>query len=85
MLLFVFYRIEHSVPPFQLFVDFHGHSRKKNVFMYGCQENSPDSDVVGVDKPCTSRNDDLGENLSTWDFCSNEPAVKVCVILNITA
>lgn len=24
----------------QVYCDFHGHSRKKNIFMYGCKDNS---------------------------------------------
>ena len=29
--------LEHGVA---LFVDIHGHSRKKNIFMYGCTDSS---------------------------------------------
>ncbi|XP_066920807.1 cytosolic carboxypeptidase 1-like [Clytia hemisphaerica] len=33
-----------------LFVDFHGHSRKKNVFMYGCQEKQPETTLSATDE-----------------------------------
>jgi hypothetical protein len=40
-----------------LFCDFHGHSRKKNVFLYGCSSDqswwTPDHDFV--DDPTTYR------------------------------
>ena len=29
--------------PIELFCDFHGHSRKMNLFLYGCENKSTDS------------------------------------------
>lgn len=42
------------LPVFQVFCDYHGHSRKKNVFLYGCSvketlwESGSEVDTVGL-------------------------------------
>jgi hypothetical protein len=31
-------KLTHAQQPIAMYVDLHGHSRKQNVFMYGCSE-----------------------------------------------
>ena len=75
----------------QLFVDFHGHSRKKNVFMYGCQEKQPNeaSEMVctattsagntSVKSPpsVVASKDDTSSYCSSLDFYNEESTAKV--------
>lgn len=38
-------QVLHETHPISLFCDMHGHSRKKNVFMYGCNERGQDFEL----------------------------------------
>ena len=58
---------------FQMFVDFHGHSRKKNVFIYGCHDNK------GVKTNQLAVKDRIHEESheNNESFCEDDAVVKV--------
>lgn len=76
------------LPVFQVFCDYHGHSRKKNVFLYGCSiketlwESGSEVDTVGLKEDPGYR---VRQKNSVWNavWCSCPDLVTLNSCLSV--
>lgn len=62
-------RTEHARSKVLLYCDLHGHSRKKNIFMYGCDSKKHPNPKVRI-FPRMLSDSDIGKNFVSFSDCS---------------
>ena len=64
----------------QVFVDFHGHSRKKNIFMYGCSDRVKSKTSTDDDSQTPLHSNDSDNTLDN-DLYSGSDVVKASDVI----